>query len=237
MKEAKYPIGKDRPFILFIKWFLSFLVLIIGLHHGIVKPTELDKRIFTQSSEAWIYYHFVTILIALLASSIRLWIYYHKLYTLYRNRAIVDNVYLDRSHIQGQYLSIINETKKYLMVCGMSLHTLLDDVRVRDAIVKKAKDQKITIRFILHHPDCRYIKDRAVEEGKKADRISQDCSVHLEQLKELIDKISKEKIKGDISVVTLANVMPSCFYMIKDDHIYIEPYLYPIFRGSGLRFL
>lgn len=219
------PIGKKKPFQLFLMWFLYGLVGSISIQWLLLEPFDLYKYIFkVDTAWPWFYFVLVSFLMACSSTTLRLTLYYRKIYRQYRSQALVDNLYITRSELQGKYMSLIKNAKKSVDVFGMSLHTLIQNPEIRDAIVESATGtKKVFYRFLIHDPNCCFLKERAKQEGKKEKRISEDSEMHLSDL--LSMKKSVEEKSGNIEIRTLKDKMPDCFYLRQDYTLFVEPYL------------
>jgi hypothetical protein len=222
--ELDEPIGKKKPFIVGIKWFLPTFLGVLGFHWLVLEPMEVFKKIFVCGIWSWVYFVLISGLIAVLVTMSRIARYYHTIYRQYRKQALVDNLYLTRAELQGKYKGLIEKATQSIDVFGMSLHTLIQNPEIRDAIVLSATGAlKVKYRFLLHDPKCRFLKERSKEEGKEEKTISDDSNRHLINLREMKDSAGKHG--GKIEIGTLKDKMPDCFYFKQDDTLFIEPYL------------
>jgi hypothetical protein len=218
------PIAKRTVFWMFVRWFGPAFLGALGVIWLILEPLNFWQRIFQPGRlSAWIFIILLSTSIAVAVACSRLAIYYRCIYRMYRNRALVDNLYEDRSTLQGKYANLIANSHAEVLVSGISLHTLLQNPDTRAAIVKAACEKKVRFRFLLHHPKCRFIRDRAQQEGKKENHIAIDCEQHLKQLNEI--KKDCEARGGSIEIRTIKDKMPDCFFFKVDETLFIEPYL------------
>jgi hypothetical protein len=219
------PIGKEKPFKMGIILFFATLLAVMAAYWGLLEPMKLSEKIFIQGTYwPWVYFFGVSILISALVVMSRLAQYYRFLYRMYRERSWIDNIYLTRADLQGKYRSLIENAKKTIDVFGMSLHTLIQNPEIRNAIVSSSIGKnRVKYRFLLHHPECLFLRERSTEEGKKEERISDDSRAHL---KDLIGMRESAKVSnGTIEIGTLKDKMPDCFYFKQDDMLFVEPYL------------
>ncbi len=219
------PIGKSKPTKMVLAWFFSTLIIVFPLHWGLLEPLNFWNKIYVPGILSWVNFSLTSIIIAAMVSIIRLTIYYNTLYRSYRDNAWVDNLYITRAELQGKYKSLIRNATNSIDVFGISLHTLVQNPDTKDAIIKAATSEpKVKFRFLLHHPECQFIKERSIEEGKKETKISEDCEKHLNDLIEIMEIV--KSLNGSIEIGTLKDKMPDCFFLKQDDNLFVEPYLY-----------
>lgn len=217
-------IIKKKPFILGLQWFGTTGVMAFGLQWGFLEPFEFHKYIFVSGTPwPWFYLFFSSLLIALSLTSIRFAFYYRILYRDYKGRNLVDNLFNNRTYLQGKYEDLIVNAAKEVHVFGMSLHTLMSNVGIQDAIVLTATSKKVVFKFLIQDPDCPFLIERAKQENKNETRISEDSRKHLNTLLQLKKRAAERS--GIIEIKTIKDKMPDCFYFKQDDSLFIEPYL------------
>jgi hypothetical protein len=218
-------IIKKKPLILILIWFGSVAFATFAGQWALLEPFDFHKNIFISGTVwPWFYMFVISLLVALSATSIRFAIYYRLLYRDYKGRNLVDNLFPNRTHLQGKYKDFIENAEKEVHVFGMSLHTLISNTEIQNAIVLAASSRKITFKFLIQDPDCPFLIDRAKQEGGVDEkRISKDSGEHLQTLLQLKQKAAA--LSGTIEVRTIKDKMPDCYYFRHDDSLFIEPYL------------
>lgn len=225
IQTTDQPEGKQAPFWLWTKWFCPTLLGAFTACWTLLEPFGVSKLIFVdQSWPPWLLTFILSGFIAGTVSATRLAYYYRAIYRYYREHAFVDNVYANRTTIQGKYASLIDGAKQKVTFSGISLHTLLSHPDNREAIIRAACQKRVQFRFLIHHPDCRFIRDRALQEGKAEGQIATDCTTHLKQLVEIQEQCVSDGTH-EIEIKTIKDKMPDCFFLEIDDTIFVEPYL------------
>ena len=206
-----------------------------ALHWGLLSTVDFYKSIFRgDSASTWVYVVLVQLLIAAFVGTIRLAVYYHGLYILYRSKALVDNLYADRTVIQGKYEKIVRESEE-LFAFGMSLHAMMQSPVVRALIVDQACSGA-TFRLLFHDPENPYVRQRAIEEEKHPEAILRDCETHLSQSASMIRELAQSAdCRGRIQVRTVTDRMPTCYLLYQSrrprgaqtigQFLFVEPYL------------
>jgi hypothetical protein len=106
-------IIKEKPFILGLKWFGSAGLAAFAVQWGFLEPFEFHKNIFVSGTPwPWFYLVISSLLIALSLTSIRFAKYYRILYRNYRGRNLVDNLFNNRTYLQGKYKDLIENANK-----------------------------------------------------------------------------------------------------------------------------
>lgn len=223
-KKETQPVGSKNTFTMGIVWFFPSFVSAVVIHWSFLEPFDFYSNIFVRDNLGpWVYLILFSIFIGLLVTSLRFAFYYREQYRNYRFKSVVDNLYSSRGVLIEKYPNLIGNAKNDVFVCGISLHTLVQNPRIRDLIYKKATDGEVKFKFLLHDPECKYLRDKSIQEGKSADQISNDCKVHLKQLVDMRRKVTASR--GSFEIKIIKDRMPDCFYLHVDDKIYIGSYL------------
>ena len=228
--QMRQPVGKETPFRLGAKWLLGGICTAMAVQWTFLQPFNFWHFVFVKDGAVgpWFYIVIMSIIIGVATVYYRLFKYYHYLYRFYRERVHVDNLYEDRTVIQGKYNKLIEKTNNTFFMIGISLHTFLGNKRRRNLIIRTAIERKVSFKFLLHDPECKFVKQKAIQENKQEDQISKDCTNHINELKDMAAIVKKETGMDLIKFRTIKDEMPDCFFCLRDDTLYIEPYLQTI---------
>lgn len=220
-------IAGGLPVKYWLKVFGGSLLVVLGASSAIIKIFRLYETPTTSNDFYWRIIPLVLLLIlsiSAIATLIPLAVHYRRRYRIERDRAMVRDLYPDRTNLQGRYGEILAKARRQAIIIGISLHTLTTDRNFQEWIQTALSNNKeLNIHLIYQKPYSEIISQKEKEENRPLGRISQDCIANINKalrVKKAIGDIGKR-----LHIQVIENLVPIAFMFLWDDELYFEPYL------------
>ena len=229
---ASLAMGRESIARLLLRWFLPSLLTSATIVWGLIQWLDLHKQ-FSTGVPIWVFV--LEGLVALFAPAtttlVALQRYYRTRYHLFRDNALVKELYADRTWLQRHYPEFIKQAKSEVVATGMSLHTLTTHPQIEESLRSAlGSSPTLKVNFMFLDPESPLIAQREKEEHRDPGRIAADCRANISEMMRI--KRALGHAGNRLLIYKCATVAPVGFFLRSDDELFIEPYLLGVGRNA-----